>query len=423
MDKRSKRLTIMIMLIALTLTTACTTGIDAASDATKMPPPTLTETPEQAPAPYQADMVHTEKLDTMVDVLELYYKKNEFSDMENDEYNEILASIDPDFICNYEGVGRVGENLTYIVATRKERGSAELDISKEHFARFRGDVRYVKSFDLLIVRPYRDDLHGVGSYEWDSGIRDYLHDKSLCMDKIKRKQQYGISYSGYDNDYNILVGNLGYGGDACIYIHDDFDFEAFYEEVNNHAETHEKCSYYNELIVGVYNSDLDLDIRSIHFGLSDKGEKVVDGYVNEELFDKVMDKVSSLAGFKYHIKDEITDITSATLRANGKKYTVTDTDTLNKLELMIQRSRKTDFDHLCLPNGTITLTCQGKHVTLYLEGTIFSIGSGCIYMCRSNDNFRELFDVDKDDFYVDIDEYNKEQDEIADDIVTIKTCD
>ena len=435
MDKRRRRLTIiMIMLIALTLTTACTTGINAASDATKTPTPTQaptatqtptptetpapTHTPEPTPIPYQADMVHTEKLDTMVDVLELYYEKNEFSDMENDEYNEILASINPDYICNYEGIGRVGERLTYIVATRKEGTPEEFDLSEEHFTRFKGKVRYVKSLDLLIAIPSSDSIFHEEQCMWlMEGIRDYLPHNSDYENHINRKNKYGVSYRD-DGNYNLRVGKCD-GWDVFIR---DFDFDEFYAKYENQAETREKCDHYCELTILVY-SNKDNDKRSVHFGITDSGEKVVDGYINEELFDMVMEKARKAGGFKYYIKDEVIDITSATLRANGKKYTVTDINTLDMLEMMIQRSRKTDNDHLCFTIGTLSLVSQGNRVTLYLDGedTCFSIGSGCIYKCRWNDNLLDALGVDVNDIYTElVADIDERWEEVREDIVEIK---
>ena len=272
----------------------------------------------------------------------------------------------------------------------------------------------MKTLDLLIAIPYRHGLKGGSCSTWVyRGISNYLCDIKFEY-KVSRKNKYGISYRGYD-DYNIHMYRCGYGN---IYIN-DFDFEKFYQDFHEQAKTSKKCSEYNRTTVRMYNN-ADDDVESLHFGISDSGEKVVDGYINEELFDRVMDKIRRSAGFKYHIKDDITDITSATLRVNGKKYTVTDINTLDMLEMMIQRSRKTDFDHLCLPNGTISIVNKGKRITLFLESDIFSIGSGCIYTCRWNDDLSDLFDVDKDEFYIEIDRMDARLEEVKLDIVEIK---
>lgn len=352
------------------------------------PTPNLTNTPAPTPAPtprptISYDMGHVENIDIIIKAAELFCH-NEFRGMESPEYNDFLNMFSGNVLENYSGVGRVSDDISYVVLSRKEGATEEFSKLLLHNIKQKENVylkaHYLKPLDVVVVIQYRYKLNSEKDLV-SKGIRSYvsslLYDDAPSIEKLYELKCNGVRFE--QDGLSIQVRNLRHY--YTMYIN-DFDFNTFFELLEKQKSTKEKVECDLEDVPWV-----NIRIHGIkgeaEFALDKNGNKLVNGYFNDELFDMVADVVMEKTDWYYMSINEIKDIKKARLYVDGERLsTITDEESLKKLEKLIHNSIPNNNFYLGGRAGKIKLNLKnGKRVVLLLDGECdtFTVGAGSTY--------------------------------------------
>lgn len=324
----------------------------------------------------------SEGVNELMIAAEIFYI-NDFSDMDKTEYDTIINSMTDDLINNFSGFGRVGNGFAYLMLSRI--GDADipidhLDISiKKPIDNTYYEAYYLSASDtiLLIIRPENEypetNLAIEGMHKYLQGVSG---ESNLTLDDLVEMKANGVAIQKMDSKY-FRVSDMSKVPQYIV----DFDFDSFYNMVSKQEGTKQKAPE-NCINVGILLYDKETG-SIINLALTPNGEKVVNNYLDEELFDNVANIAMEKTDWNYLLKTDIQGVQSAELIIDGESYgTLTDAKKLVELESLIQNSEPTEDDHLCNYIADLVLQLKnGKTVRMALDADddYITIGAGSIY--------------------------------------------